>query len=467
MTLYFLCVALHLLAVTLWIGHMLFWSLFVGPVTKRIEPPETGEFLQKLSVRKGGLGWPALVVLVATGIYILSYKGLTWHALVSGEIFRTPYGYVLSAKLFFVAGMIAYQLFVGHRPAPKLIYADMLAAFCTIALSIVLARVVAVGNPYWDFKLPQPYLKRADHQLGPKGKYPESLGNVKIIVKSPTIWNIVSPDAQLERLASGFQFIEGPVFDHEKGCLLFSDIRANKIYRWTPGEGVSVYRAPSGNANGLAFDQAGRVIAAEHLNRRISRTLADGSVVALATHFKGKRLNSPNDLVIKSDGSIYFTDPPYGLNSPKAQELDYQGVFRIAPHDNSLDLLTDDLARPNGLAFSADEKTLYVSDQEEKNLMAFSIKEDNTLEGGTVFARIYGDRGAADGVKIDSQNNVYMTGPGGIWIWDQDGRELGVIATPEVAANMNWGDQDRQSLYITASTSLYRIRLNIPGSPSK
>jgi len=288
---------------------------------------------------------------------------------------------------------------------------------------------------------------------------------------SPKFWDIFSQDAHIERVATGFQFLEGPVWDSKAGCLYFSDIPANILYHWTPGEGARVFRHPSGMANGNTLDLQGRLITCEHATRRVSRTEKDGSVVALATHYQGKTLNSPNDVVVKSDGSIYFTDPPYGRTArhgiEEPQELDFQGVYRILP-DGSLILLVDDLEKPNGLAFSPDEKTLYIDDTGRMQLWAFEVKPDGSPGDRCLMAhmeRSQEEPGGFDGLKVDVQGNIYLTGRGGIWVLQPDGTILGRLRTPEVAANLNWGDMDRKTLYITANTSLYRIRTLMGGPP--
>ncbi len=285
-----------------------------------------------------------------------------------------------------------------------------------------------------------------------------------------TLQTILDDNAQVEKVAGGFEFTEGPLW-HPKGFLLFSDIPANTIYQWIPNEKPGVFRRPSGNANGNTLDRDGRLITAEHSNRRVSRTEKDGTVVTLASQYEGKRLNSPNDLVVKSDGSIYFTDPPYGINS-KQEELGFYGVYRLAP-DGTLSVLVRDFVRPNGIAFSPDEKKLYVNDSEKGHIRVFDVKPDGTLESGQVFAELKdpGKKGVPDGMKVDEEGNVYSTGPGGVWVFSSSGKELGKIEVPEVATNLAWGDSLRDSsgsrdykmLYITASNSLYRIRLKIPG----
>jgi gluconolactonase len=273
---------------------------------------------------------------------------------------------------------------------------------------------------------------------------------------------ILADNAQVEKVAGEFQFTEGPLW-HPKGFLLFSDIPANTLYQWTANEKPKIFRRPSGNANGNTLDREGRLLTAEHSNRRVSRTEKNGTVVTLASQFQGKRLNSPNDLVVKSDGSIYFTDPPYGIKSEQ-EELGFYGVYRLAP-EGKLTLLVKDFVRPNGIAFSPDEKKLYVNDSEKGHIRVFDVKSGSTVENGQLFAELKdpSQKGVPDGMKVDQQGNVYSTGPGGIWVFSPSGNLLGIIEVPEVAANIAWGDEDYKTLYITASNSLYRIRLKIPG----
>lgn len=270
---------------------------------------------------------------------------------------------------------------------------------------------------------------------------------------------IASNNAKVEKLSDGFKFIEGPVWNPD-GFLLFSDIPADTIYKWTPNHQVSVFRQPAGHSNGNTLDRQGRLISAEH-DRRITRTAKDGTVVTLADRYNGKRLNSPNDVVVKSDGSIYFTDPPYGISSQQ-EELGFYGVYRLAPN-GKLTLLNKQMVRPNGLAFSPDEKKLYVSDSEKGHIRVFQVKPDGTLTKGRIFAELKEppDSGVPDGMKVDVQGNIYCSGPEGIWIFSSAGKLLGKIIVPEVVTNLAWGDSDYKTLYITASTSIYRVRLNI------
>ncbi len=290
---------------------------------------------------------------------------------------------------------------------------------------------------------------------------------------------IVPDGAIVEKLAGGFAFTEGPIW-FEDGFLLFSDIPRNEIHKWTPDGAVTLFRKPSGydgndapdgafiGSNGLTRDQQGRLLICEHGNARVTRLEKDGSLSVLAGAYDGKRLNSPNDIVQKSNGDIYFTDPPYGLvkqdEDPK-KELDFNGVFRLS--NGSLHLLHKDLPRPNGLAFSPDEKYLYVtnSDQRQKICMRFEVRPDGSLAKAKVFYDLTQEAapGLPDGIKIDQKGNIYSTGPGGIWIFTPEGKHLGTIKPPEIPANLHWGDKDARTLYITARTGLYRIKLNIAG----
>jgi gluconolactonase len=280
---------------------------------------------------------------------------------------------------------------------------------------------------------------------------------------------ILPPTSQLEQIASGLRFTEGPLWSQAEGCLYFSDIPASKIYRWTRATGAQVFRDPSGRSNGLTFDLQGRLLACEHANRRVSLT-TPGGTLALAERYQGKRLNSPNDIVVRSDGSIFFTDPPYGLTdgpgAPAIAELPFHGVYRISPDGQALTLLVDDFDRPNGLAFSPDERQLYIDDTSRIHIRVFDVSPQGELANGRVFAEMQPDRpGRPDGMKVDVTGNVYCTGPGGVHVFDPQGRPLGRIDTPETAANIAFGEADWRTLFITAQTSVYRLRLAIPGIP--
>lgn len=292
---------------------------------------------------------------------------------------------------------------------------------------------------------------------------------MSIEVRSPELLDLVDADAQAERLGSGCQFTEGPLWNTAAGYLLFSDIPANQIKRWRPDTGITIFRSPSGSSNGLTYDKQGRLIACEHGNRRVSRTEADGTIIPVAAHYNGQRLNSPNDVVVKSDGSIYFTDPPYGIMDDdgeiKGQELGFQGVYRLSADCRTLTLLADDFDRPNGLCFSPDESILYVDDTARMHIRAFDLQSDGTLGNGRIFAEESGENGVPDGMKVDVRGNLYATGPGGVWIFDPSGKHLGIIKIPEITANLAWGGRDWKSLFITASASIYRVECKVSGIP--
>jgi gluconolactonase len=280
--------------------------------------------------------------------------------------------------------------------------------------------------------------------------------------KSEEFRSLFPANVRLERVATGFEFTEGPVWIAEEKCLLFSDIPADRIFRLASRR-VEIFREPSGNSNGLTRDRKGRLIACEHGNRRVTRTGKNGSIEILADRFEDKKLNSPNDVVVKSDGAIYFTDPSYGIK-PHRQEQPVQGVYRLSPDGKELALIADDFSRPNGLAFSPDEKKLYIDDSERRHIRVFNVQDDGSLSGGAVFHDMnVSIPGAPDGMKVDVEGRVYCTGAGGVWVFDAQGKHLGTIVTPEKPSNCAWGDDDWRSLYITAVTSVYKIRVNTPG----
>lgn len=288
-------------------------------------------------------------------------------------------------------------------------------------------------------------------------------------VRDPRFADVVGRSVTFEKLASDCIFTEGPLWHPGGRYLLFSDMPGDHLRRWSAVDGVTTFRKPCNKSNGLAWDRQGRLIVCEHSTSRVTRTEADGSSTVLATHHDGRELNSPNDVVVHSDGGIYFSDPTYGraehYGVPRTPELGFRGVFRIAP-DGGLALLADDFGQPNGLCFSHDEKRLLVNDTDRRHIRAFGVRPDGTLSGGEVWAETVGEgAGAPDGMKIDRDGNVYCCGPGGIHVFAPDATCLGVIRVPEYTANFAWGDDDYRSLFITASTSVYRIRVTVPGTP--
>ena len=266
----------------------------------------------------------------------------------------------------------------------------------------------------------------------------------------------------VERVAGGFTFTEGPVWLAARGVLLFSDVPADTINQLQPPATITVFRRPTGESNGLGLDPQGRLIASEGGNRRVSRTLTEGTVVTVADRWQGKRLNSPNDNITRSDGTIYFTDPPYGLPPGQPRELDFQGVFRVDP-GGTLHLESTEFNRPNGVALSPDEKTLYVDDTEDGLVRKFPVRRDGSLGASTTFVPSTG--GGGDGMAVDDAGNVYVATDGGIKVYRPNGAPWGTIPVPEVPSNCAFGGADRKTLYITAKTSLYRVALRIPGRP--
>lgn len=304
----------------------------------------------------------------------------------------------------------------------------------------------------------------------------------QIIRHDPRLDQIIAPGAPLEVLASGFEWSEGPVWLPKEKALLFSDIPRNSVMIWREGVGVSLWMKPSGftgvadygkepGSNGLTLDPKGQVVLCEHGDRRVSVLTENGGKRTLVDNYGGKRLNSPNDAVFKSNGDLYFTDPPYGLpknwDDPR-RELDFCGVYRLSA-DGKLTLLTKDMSRPNGIAFSPDEKTLYVANSDPKRAiwMAYPVNADGTLGSGKVFADVTEmvgkHKGLPDGLKVDLQGNLFATGPGGVHIYAPDGKLLGRIETGEATANCAWGD-DGSTLYVTADMWLCRVKTKTRGA---
>ena len=287
----------------------------------------------------------------------------------------------------------------------------------------------------------------------------------------PVFDSYVLGNAPVKQLATGFDWAEGPVWFGDAGCLLFSDIPNNRIHRWTPDVGITTFRAPSNYSNGHTRDREGRLISCEHGTRRVTRTEYDGSITVLADQFDGKPLNSPNDVVVKSDGSIWFTDPHYGIKTnyegfAAEQELPCN-LYRLDLKSGQLDAKVTDANCPNGLAFSPDESQLYVADtgrlhsDDPQHIRRFSVSENGQLSGGDVFHVI--EPGCSDGLRIDSDGNVWSSAGDGVHCIAPDGRLLGKIRVPELVSNLCFGGRAKHEMYITATTSLYRVSLNRTG----
>ncbi|MPZ16287.1 MAG: SMP-30/gluconolactonase/LRE family protein [Luteitalea sp.] len=316
----------------------------------------------------------------------------------------------------------------------------------------------------------------------PEHTSPPTIG--RLVQEQARFDELIAPDAQIEVVADGFEWTEGPVWvAREGGFLLFSEIPGNAVMKWTASSGVTTFMKPAGytgvddygrepGSNGLALDGEGRLTLAEHGDRRIARLEWDGGKRTLADNYQGKRFNSPNDLVFKSNGDLYFTDPPYGLPEraeDRRRELDFYGVYRRSAKTGEVTLLTKALTRPNGIAFSPDEKTLYVanSDPEHAVWMAFPVEDDGTLGEGRVFrdvtSMVDAHKGLPDGLKVDHQGNLFATGPGGVHVMTPEGALLGRIDTEQATANCAWGD-DGSVLYITADAYVCRIRTKTKGN---
>ena len=292
---------------------------------------------------------------------------------------------------------------------------------------------------------------------------------------SPELERIVSPDQDIEVLGTGYVGGEGPLWWKEDGSLLFSEVRGSRRRKWSPGEGVTLVQEPTNNANGLTWDPQGRMVMCEGGARRVSRVEDDGSVTVIASNYHGRPLNRPNDVVVKSDGSIYFTDP--GGPAPET-DLDFAGVFRVSADLGSINLLVRDYVLPNGLCFSPDESILYINDSQGLHvdpqifsslgyIDAFDVRANGMLANRRVFCEMRGEgTGIPDGMKVDVEGNVYCTGPKGVWVMDPTGRHLGTILTEvEHTTNIAWGGEDWKTLFITTPEILARIELKIPGVP--
>jgi len=279
---------------------------------------------------------------------------------------------------------------------------------------------------------------------------------------SPKFAELIGSDAKLETVATGFGFTEGPMWD-PAGFLYVSDETINKIFRVYP-DGRKEEVISLGDPDGNTFDRRQRLIDCASVLRAIIEVTPDGKYKVLADRYEGKRLNSPNDVIVGPDGALYFTDPTLDLVAGEKQEIPFQGVYRLDDSGN-LRLLTRDLGQPNGLAFSPDGKKFYVDDDEKRNIRVYDVAADGTLTNGRIFGEEHGGKGdgVPDGIKVDDKGNLFVTGPKGIWVWDANGNHLGTIVMPEQPANLTWGDPQYDTLYITATTSVYRLKTKTRG----
>jgi gluconolactonase len=294
-------------------------------------------------------------------------------------------------------------------------------------------------------------------------------------VKADAFLELVDESAEVEQLGTGFTFTEGPIWNPE-GFLLFSDMPGDVRRRWDPDSGVTEVANPSNKGNGMTIDNDGRLVVCEHVTSSVVRMDPDGKGggrEVLATHYEGRELNSPNDVVVKSDGAIYFTDPTYGrmpgFGIEREQDLDFQGVYRIAPEGGDPQLVVDDFDQPNGLCFSVDESLLYINDTTRAHIRVFDVNADGTLSNSRVLADGIGSGSLeigdlVDGMKLDERGNVWVTGPGGVCVFDPDGQHIGTVEVPENVGNVNWGGPDWNWLFIPATTSVYRIDCKVSGN---
>ena len=295
-----------------------------------------------------------------------------------------------------------------------------------------------------------------------------------IEVKSDKLTELVDPGAEVERVATGFTFTEGPIWNHADGYLLVSDMPGDVRRRWSESGGVEEVMNPSNKGNGMVYDAEGNLLVCEHVTSSLVRERPDGTRETLATHYKGKEFNSPNDVCVRSDGTIYFSDPWYGrmpgFGLERDRDLGFQGVYMLRPgftpgDEPELVVAEDEFEMPNGLCFTPDESLMYINDTPRAHIKVFDVAADGTLSNGRMFFENIGsgviEEGIPDGMKIDERGNVWVTGPRGVWVISPEGEHLGVVEVPENTGNMTWGDEDWKSLYIPSSTSLYRIRTKV------
>lgn len=439
---------------------------------------------ESLSTRRGrgriSFNWYRICLTVPAEVHGLDVSNAT----IVFETSVDDYAEVwVDGELTRALGQMGGSVVSGWNAPNRLVIARNVTAGKKIQLAIFGANG-PISNPPTNFI----FLRSAKLDFYPGNGNPVAIlpaeVNVEVRRLDPEMDAIVGPNPKIHKLAEGFQFTEGPVWVHEGGYLLFSDPNANRIYKFIPPAGnlpgdLSLFREPSGyngadiaeyrqpGSNGLTLDAEGRLTVNEHGNRRVTRLEKDGSVTVLADGFDGKRLNSPNDLVYRSDGALFFTDPPFGLPlfavDPR-KELPFAGVFSL--HQGKLRLVSKDFSGPNGIAFSPDEKFLYVAnwDDHRKVIFRYPVNSDATLGKGELFFDMTSTPGedALDGIKVDGAGRLYVSGPGGLWVLSSSGKHLGTIIPPKHPHNFAWGD-DGNTLYLCARSGLYRMRLNTTG----
>jgi gluconolactonase len=296
--------------------------------------------------------------------------------------------------------------------------------------------------------------------------------DVPVDVKSEKLTRLVDEAVEVERLGTGFTFTEGPIWHPRDEYLLFSDMPADIRRKWTPDGTVVEVMNPSNKCNGMTYDADLNLLVCEHSTSSVVRERPDGTRETLATHYQGKELNSPNDIIVHSSGAIYFSDPTYGrwpgFGIERDCELDFRGVYRLAPGGGDPELLVDDFGEPNGLSFSPDESLLYINDTPNALIRVFDVQPDGSIANGRLFADKIGDGdlakgGLVDGMKADEQGNVWVTGPDGVWVFAPDGEHLGVVEIPESVGNIHWGGPNWNWMFVPASTSLYRFQTKVSG----
>jgi gluconolactonase len=296
-------------------------------------------------------------------------------------------------------------------------------------------------------------LAKAQNRGGPPRRF-------ELKAESPKFWQVIGDGAKLEKVASGFGFTEGPVWDAH-GFLYVSDEEKNKLSRVYPDGRVETM-LEIGDPDGSTLDALGRLVTTASVLRAIIQVEPNGQYKVLADKYDGKKFNSPNDIILGPDGAFYFTDPTLDLPKGEKQEIPFQGVYRLG-EDGSVRLLTMDLAQPNGLAFSPDGKRFYIDDTKRHEIRVYDFGPNAEMQNGRLFGKEEGRGGSPDGMRVDVAGNVFVTGPLGIWVWDPDGNHIGTIVMPEQPANFNWGDADYRTLYITAKTSVYRLKMETRG----